>query len=253
MFEHETTRRTVTGSCLVASLLALSLLAAPAQSATVYFTGYLVNVLVDSGTSVFSGSGGVFSGSITYGNSAADGIQTFSDIDEADWLFSGGSYGGVITDGVTSTPAVSAEVGIINDWVLGADEALTFSLALGSPVAPGTIVDTWSAFALTSGAFYDDQDFLHNGILFGIGLGALGSSLYSSLDYQNLPPDLNAVDGGLLFIEDADAAGNTRFLGLGRLTATAAVVPAPAAAWLFGSGLLGLVGIARRRRSDVAA
>jgi hypothetical protein len=32
-------------------------------------------------------------------------------------------------------------------------------------------------------------------------------------------------------------------------TAEASVVPVPAAAWLFGSGLLGLVGIARRRRA----
>ena len=31
------------------------------------------------------------------------------------------------------------------------------------------------------------------------------------------------------------------------LTATATAVPVPAAVWLFGSGLLGLVGVARRR------
>jgi hypothetical protein len=30
---------------------------------------------------------------------------------------------------------------------------------------------------------------------------------------------------------------------------TLTVVPIPAAAWLFGSGLLGLVGVARRRRN----
>ena len=33
------------------------------------------------------------------------------------------------------------------------------------------------------------------------------------------------------------------------LNGTAAVVPVPAAVWLFGSGLLGLVGVARRKKS----
>ena len=35
-----------------------------------------------------------------------------------------------------------------------------------------------------------------------------------------------------------------------RVAAAPAVIPVPAAAWLFGSGLIGLVGVARRRRRD---
>jgi hypothetical protein len=33
------------------------------------------------------------------------------------------------------------------------------------------------------------------------------------------------------------------------ITGVVSAVPVPAAAWLFGSGLLGLVGVARRRRA----
>lgn len=45
--------------------------------------------------------------------------------------------------------------------------------------------------------------------------------------------------------------GNTGSWKLsGTVTGTAAPVPIPAAAWLFGSGLVGLVGIARRKRSN---
>ena len=43
--------------------------------------------------------------------------------------------------------------------------------------------------------------------------------------------------GGALFWDDAS------------LTATPQVVPVPAAVWLFGSGLIGLIGVARRRKS----
>lgn len=55
------------------------------------------------------------------------------------------------------------------------------------------------------------------------------------------------------WIEDTgvtDVGANTlivEFGHLGTLTADVRVVPVPAAAWLFGTGLIGLVGVARRR------
>jgi hypothetical protein len=47
--------------------------------------------------------------------------------------------------------------------------------------------------------------------------------------------------------------GGTGALSNTRLFGSDFVVPLPAAVWLFGSGLLGLLGIARRRRVEVAA
>lgn len=229
--------------------LGSSLAVTPAHSATVTFTGTIIGILEDTGTGVYAGAtaGDSFSGSFVYGNSTLDASSTYSDPIEAGWAFTGGSYGGIITDGVTPTAGIDAEVGIANDWVLDADDAVLFSIVMGSAVSAGTVVDAWSVFSLTSGANYDDTDTLFNGMQFGIGLFSFGGSLYSGLDYQNLPPDLSAVDGGFIYIEQADAAGNTQFLALGRLTETTAVVPVPAAVWLFGSGLLGLIGIARRK------
>ncbi len=256
MIEHQNTRRIASGSCLVTGLLSLLALT-PAHSATVNFSGYLVEVLENNGTSVYTGAvpgygtGTAFSGSFTYSDSPLDAVETYSDPGEADWVFRGGSYGGVITDGITPTAGVETELGIINDWILNADEALVFSIFAGAPVPGGTTVDIWSVSSITSGAFgafYDDEELLYNGMVFGIGFYSLDGSLFSGLGYQNLPPDPGAVDGGFLFIEDADVFGNTRLLALGRLE-SAAVVPVPAAAWLFGSGLLGLIGVARRRGS----
>jgi len=250
MFEHNKSNRSAAGSCFFTCLLWLSLLAAaPAHSATVTFTGTIIAILEDTGGGAYAGTavGSSFSGSFVYGNSPLDATEIYSDPIDAGWLFTGGSYGGVITDGTTPTTGISAEVGVSNDWVLDADEALLFSYVVGSPVLAGTVVDAWSVFSLTSGAYYDDTDTLFNGTEFGIGFYSLDGSLYSSLDYQNLPPELSAVDGGFIYIEQADASGNTQFLALGQLTATTAVVPVPAAVWLFGSGLLGLIGIARRK------
>jgi hypothetical protein len=128
---------------------------------------------------------------------------------------------------------------------------------MGGPIAAGTLIDTREVSSLTSGAYYvpsptpeDPQnEYLANGMIFGMGFIAVGGSLYSGLDYRPLPPGLGDVDAGYFFIEEANSAGGTLFLALGKLNATTAiVVPIPAAVWLFGSGLLGLIGVARRRR-----
>lgn len=260
MSEHQNTRRIAAGSCLVTGLLSVLALT-PAHSTTVNFNGYLVEILEKNGTSVYAGAvpgygtGTAFSGSFTYGDSPADAVESYSDPGEADWVFRGGFYGGVITDGITATTGVETELDIIDDWVLTADEADVFSLFAGNPISAGTTVDIWSVSSLTSGAFgafYDDLEPIQNGMVFGIGFYSLDGSLYSGLGYQNLPPDPGAVDGGFLYIEDADVFGNTRLLALGRLEPTA-VIPVPAAAWLFGSGLLGLIGIAQRRSNGAAA
>jgi hypothetical protein len=54
----------------------------------------------------------------------------------------------------------------------------------------------------------------------------------------------NATDGFFFLASNGDLTYNIGTAG------TAPAVPLPPAAWLFGSGLLGMVGIARRRRTQ---
>lgn len=63
-----------------------------------------------------------------------------------------------------------------------------------------------------------------------------------SLQFSNLPND----------ISNYRAYGCVDSTQCGGLTTTTNPVPIPAAAWLFGTGLLGLGGVARKRRSAAA-
>ena len=56
-------------------------------------------------------------------------------------------------------------------------------------------------------------------------------------------------DGNFTILDGTGGGGNaTTLLTAFSVTAELAPVPIPAAAWLFGSGLLGLVGMARRKK-----
>ena len=71
-----------------------------------------------------------------------------------------------------------------------------------------------------------------------ISCGACGDGDAYTLDYSAVvPPGDPSGFGGVLYAVHLE--GNI----------SAAVVPVPAAVWLFGSGLLGLVGVARRKRA----
>jgi len=122
-------------------------------------------------------------------------------------------------------------------------------------------------------AIFDDTDF--GGTALDVileGPPILGILLGGTINFSNPPPTATNTDGDTLNF----AGGNNHFMvglwdgsswimdsgaavlpanavelsfdvGGNVLTVDVAVVPVPAAVWLFGSGLLGLVGVARRR------
>ena len=79
---------------------------------------------------------------------------------------------------------------------------------------------------------------------------AVPSGTWQNISYTT---NLGAnVDGGLSLLFKADcgaAAGCTVDAFIDNVVIDTAVVPIPAAVWLFGSGLLGLIGVARRKRA----
>jgi hypothetical protein len=129
-------------------------------------------------------------------------------------------------------------VAIWDGYDLETDDAAFINVLPGISWAVGTLLDGWLGDSV-----------LDNGTQLGVGFITQDTNLYSSLGYQALPPSLTNTATSLAFftIEETDSSGNTTFLGFGRLDAVSAV-PIPAAVWLFGSGLLGLIGIARRKK-----
>jgi len=102
-----------------------------------------------------------------------------------------------------------------------------------------------------------------NGIAFGdfYGLGDLGDTLVGSLSFTGASPGSssltmadNDTPAGTWFNTAGDQINTLNPAGMyamayaiSNVTVSPAVVPVPAAVWLFGSGLLGLAGVARRR------
>jgi hypothetical protein len=84
-------------------------------------------------------------------------------------------------------------------------------------------------------------------IVFGLSFISLDSTSWSGNDFSNFPPESGSIDRAIFFIEEFDASDNLLFAGYGELTTI--VVPIPAAVWLFGSGLLGLIGTARYKKA----
>lgn len=71
---------------------------------------------------------------------------------------------------------------------------------------------------------------------------AAGPNQFTRIDFRN---SLDFIDLSNVFILDSGVTANSASWGL--IDNSLSAVPLPASAWLFGSGLIGLVGVARKR------
>jgi hypothetical protein len=110
-------------------------------------------------------------------------------------------------------------------------------------VAGGTTADNFSSTSTGGGNYYGNAGVWSNnwgGQMPFSNQTAVGNSLsFYSLNF-NETFDANVMT---TFVGDWKLAGD----GLLTYNAQTSVVPVPAAAWLFGSGLIGMIGVARRR------
>jgi hypothetical protein len=224
----------ITSILFITSVLIMS---ASVNAATVNFTGTLGFIEIDNDSSTYSGFniGDSFSGSFTYGNSFSDAssIDITAPI-SADYSFTGVPYGGFIIDGSITTTGMNSLLGIGNDDDMGDDAVIINNLYGAGSTTATTATDNWSI------------DSSNSTQAFGLALYSLDTSLFSGLSFQVIPPTLGEADYAIFYITEQDELGNSIYLATGKLT-TISAVPVPAAVWLFGSGLIGLIGLARAK------
>jgi hypothetical protein len=205
-----------------------------ANAAKVCFSGTLGDIYDPSATSMYSGLtiGDSFSGCITIGDSSTDASNIVITPPGSDYSFTGSTYGGTVNVGSTITTGTESGVGIEDSGNIG-DDTVNLNSLYGTVIPPATLYDGWDAYSsdATKG--------------FGFTLYSLDTSIISGLDYQILPFSLDQADYAMFYLEDTGTADT--YLATGFLTSVT-VVPIPAAAWLFCSGLVGLIGIARRKK-----
>ncbi len=168
---------------------------------------------------------------LLYAGGANSALVDFTLVGEVTVADTGNGFGLAASDTITVTGAFddSALSGTGNEYIsFGAGSGNSLSFDAGS----------------VSFTQADDVDF-------GAGLGPnlmFSNGSFSGFDFLaefGLTGSFSSVD---LLFDAGDDSFYTLYVTGSWTSYTVSAVPVPAAVWLFGSGLLGLVGVARRRR-----
>lgn len=128
---------------------------------------------------------------------------------------------------------------LINPFTISEPSGFSLALLPSGQVQPGNVFTFGSSQNYTNSS--NPLDFSFPNFCTSVGVAVLGSENCNDLGLVSFSL---ASDGSWsIFGEEAfDVGGAGQFSSVG-------AVPLPAAAWLFGSGMLGLMGLVRRRKS----
>lgn len=202
------------------AVLLVSLPAGMVHAASIGINGTIDFVEFDNGGATYSGVG--------------TGASVSGFIDDV-------TFGGELTVNGVTTPfgccIAAGGLAVSNDFMLdGQIAGLLNTIAGTSLFSAGEMVDLieieGDAATATRGRIEIGVSYIFPGTTF------------SDASLSNYPFDPAALKFAVFFIFEEDVGGNNLYSVLGALQP----VPVPAAAWLFASGLLGLIGVARRRQ-----
>ncbi len=158
---------------------------------------------------------------------------------------SGGSAASTTGVWQQTLPGLDVNIIIFNDYTITTDDLLGMPPHVSSPPAAGDIIDAVGFFVSSNSYTQHTEDGTFSGGEFGVGFTFdSASNVITGLTWSD-------VDATQLF----SAAMYTEFWAeqinhdavVWEAVGTAAPVPLPAAAWLFGSGMIFALGFSRRR------
>lgn len=210
--------------------------------------GFLASFANTAGASVFAGDAlftSTFAGSTTPINwNIVAGDQTYTANSDAARLLATGAYGATVTGNRNGVQ--TANLGINNE--VAAMNAAGCSSSLSCTVAHGATGDgslpAWGT-KVNGGTTFNTTGVLGTTAQLGFYLLTALNANNASLTTSVTPSTFSAQGTQSFWTLGSDGAATWN-------VAAPAAVPVPAAVWLLGSGLMGLVGVARRK-SKLAA
>ena len=164
--------------------------------------------------------------------------ETDDGLGGGEYIVDNGSASGIFGFGVSNntTNSVSTGFAFASDGVL-----ILWDSAIVSETnwATHTIINPLTFNEVTLGSFGAFTDFFETGD---------SVNFYSFGETGIINPGAS-VNGAFFFSPDTLESSAVVFNVGGGATALTSVVPVPAAVWLFGSGLVGLIGVARRKKA----
>ena len=122
-----------------------------------------------------------------------------------------------------------------------------FEVGLYSNLVAHSEPDGWDPLVIQPGSFDGLNDGFYDALSFtGIDAGSSAGLFSVRFDWEGSVDNLAGQRFEIIDPEDFVEPRDFSVLDEG-ITVASSVVPVPAAAWLFGSGLIGLIGYARRR------
>lgn len=206
-------------------------------------------------------TGNYLSSPLAIGESVSGSIQF--DTAELDYYYpmpssSFASYIGLNTQGAASSttgawqqtpPGLDVNIIIFNDYALTPDDVLGIPAHVSSPPIAGDIVDAVGFFVSSNDYTYNPGDDTFSGSEFGVGFTFdSASNVITGLTWSDV--DATQLFSAAMYTEFwADQINHDALVW--EAVGAAAPVPIPAAAWLFGSGMIFALGFSRRRNGSI--
>ena len=239
--------------CLVSALMLTLTTSVQAALVSASYSGTIDTVVTNTATDTYGlglgsiSNGTTFTFDITFDDSSANAsyVDTSRSY-EADYEFQGSPYAANLTIGSHATSSQHSAVTMVNDTTIPPAAIPQFWLDQGLPSTLSSPAD-----GVWLGGYSNDFTYGgasgENGLIYSIDFIDLGGTAITGTSL----PSTALLTGNydlVVFQLQQWTNGSQVYQAYGVLANNLSTVPVPAAVWLFGSGLLGLAAVGKRKK-----